>query len=71
MLPTRHPSADLRSLNTAILTIALAYLAARSIPAVTIDMVTVGDAGNVADLFGYGAVAYEYRLGKYEATSGQ
>ena len=36
--------------------------------AVTIDWVTVGDTGNVADTTGYGAVSYEYRIAKYEVT---
>ena len=36
--------------------------------AVTIDWVTVGDAGNTADDTGYGAVADAFRLGKYEVT---
>jgi formylglycine-generating enzyme required for sulfatase activity len=39
--------------------------------AVTIDMVTVGNPGNAGDTTGYGAVAYEYRMGKYEVTIGQ
>lgn len=38
---------------------------------VTYEMVTVGDAGNTADTTGYGAVGYEYRIGKYEVTIGQ
>jgi formylglycine-generating enzyme required for sulfatase activity len=33
--------------------------------------VTVGDAGNLADNTGYGAVAYEFNIGKYEVTIGQ
>ncbi|NBV47376.1 MAG: PEP-CTERM sorting domain-containing protein, partial [Planctomycetia bacterium] len=37
--------------------------------AVTIDMVTVGNAGNSNDnTTGYGAVAYEYQIGKYDVT---
>ena len=36
--------------------------------AVTIDMVTVGNPGNANDTTGYGAVNYEYRIGKYEVT---
>lgn len=42
--------------------------------AVTIDMVTVGNAGNAADPTTgslYGAVDYEYRIGKYEITIAQ
>jgi formylglycine-generating enzyme required for sulfatase activity len=40
-------------------------------PLVTIETVTVGDAGNVADSTGYGAVADEFNIGKYEVTIGQ
>ena len=39
--------------------------------AVTIDMVTVGNPGNAADTTGYGAVNYEYQIGKYDVTIGQ
>lgn len=39
--------------------------------AVTIDWVTVGDPGNAADSTGYGAVGYEYQIGKYEVTNAQ
>lgn len=39
--------------------------------AVTIDWVTVGDAGNGADAYGYGAVSYSYRISKYEVTNAQ
>ena len=38
---------------------------------IQIDMVTVGNAGNAADSTGYGAVAYNYQIGKYEVTAGQ
>ena len=38
---------------------------------VSYQMVTVGDAGNAADSTGYGAVAYEYQIGKYDVTIGQ
>jgi len=45
---------------------------------ITIDTVTVGDAGNVADTqvmndltTGYGSVGYNYNIGKYEVTAGQ
>jgi hypothetical protein len=34
----------------------------------TIDFVSIGNAGNAADTTGYGAVPYEYRVGKYEIT---
>ena len=39
---------------------------------VTMDFVPVGNAGNTADsLTGYGAVGYNYSIGKYEVTTGQ
>ena len=34
----------------------------------TIDFVSIGNAGNAADTTGYGAVPYEYRVGKYEIS---
>lgn len=40
-------------------------------PLVTIDTVTVGDAGNAADTTGYGAVAAVFAIGKYEVNIGQ
>ena len=39
--------------------------------AATFDWVTVGDAGNAADITGYGAVAQQYRIMKYEWTNSQ
>ncbi len=41
--------------------------------AVNIETVPVGNPGNAADTHGdgYGAVAYEYNIGKYEVTAGQ
>jgi formylglycine-generating enzyme len=50
---------------------ALVLLPAVAARAITIDMVTVGNAGNLADTTGYGAVGYAYRIGKYEVTAGQ
>jgi sulfatase modifying factor 1 len=43
----------------------------RAQPLVNIETVTVGDPGNAADSTGYGAVAYEFNIGKYEVTIGQ
>jgi sulfatase modifying factor 1 len=40
-------------------------------PLVTIDMVMVRDAGNAPDSTGYGAVDYDFAIGKYEVTIGQ
>ena len=41
--------------------------------AVNIETVPVGNPGNAADTYGdgYGAVSYEYNIGKYEVTAGQ
>jgi len=38
---------------------------------INMDFVTIGNAGNSADSTGYGAVGYEYRIGKYEVTNEQ
>ncbi len=42
-----------------------------SAQAVTISTVPVGNAANAADTTGYGAVAYDYRIGTTEVTVGQ
>ena len=39
--------------------------------AVTLDMVTVGNAGNTNDTTGFGGVNYPYQIGKYDVTIGQ
>jgi len=36
-----------------------------------IQWVHIGDAGNADDTTGYGSVAYEYRIGRFEVTAGQ
>ena len=46
-------------------------VSATIIRGIEIDFVTIGDAGNAADSTGYGAVAHEYNIGKYEVTNGQ
>jgi sulfatase modifying factor 1 len=64
----------------AVLFAAFSIATSRAQPLVTIDTVTVGDAGSVADTTvmttdegtsGYGAVGYEFNIGKYEVTIGQ
>lgn len=40
-------------------------------PLVTIETVTVGNAGNAADSTGYGSVAHNFNIGTYEVTIGQ
>lgn len=37
----------------------------------TYEMVTVGNPGNASDSTGYGDVAYDYKIGKYEVTISQ
>jgi sulfatase modifying factor 1 len=55
--------------RSAALTLLLAVSCAAH--ATTYELVTVGNAGNAADITGYGAVNYEYQIGKYEVTIGQ
>jgi formylglycine-generating enzyme required for sulfatase activity len=43
----------------------------RTLAAITVDTVLVGNAGNANDGTGYGAVAYDYHIGKYEVTLNQ
>ena len=38
---------------------------------INIDFVTIGNPGNAANTRGFGAVGYEYQIGKYEVTHGQ
>jgi hypothetical protein len=58
--------------------IALLCLGSLAQANITIDTVPVGNAGNLADTLvmddsttGYGSVAYNYNIGKYEVTAGQ
>lgn len=56
----------------AALGLALGMMATGTTQAITIDTVAVGNAGNAADpTTTYGAVSYEYNIGKYEVTIGQ
>ena len=65
-----HPSVVVKA---ALVLACASALAAPSLRAAPIDypMVTVRDAGNAADTTGYGAVGYEYGIGKYDVTIGQ
>jgi len=54
----------------AISLVAMIMAPAHATP-VTIDWVTVGDAGNANDTTGYGAVTDEYRIMKFEWTNSQ
>jgi sulfatase modifying factor 1 len=60
-----------RSLVTAASCLTLALAGVVPARGVTIDMVTVGDGGNVADDTGYGTVSESFQIGKYEMTIGQ
>jgi formylglycine-generating enzyme required for sulfatase activity len=55
--------------------IVLALFLAVPASAVTMDMVTVGNAGNAPDMryasSGFGSVGYAYKIGKYEVTNAQ
>ena len=42
-----------------------------TVQGIDLDFVTIGNAGNAADSTGFGAVGYEYQIGKYEITNGQ
>jgi sulfatase modifying factor 1 len=59
--------------ETLILSSAVASLAAIAAAGanITIQTVTVGDVGNAADSTGYGAVNYQYSIGRYEVTNAQ
>ena len=50
-----------------------ALLVSLAVPAyaVTIDLVSVGNANNTNDTTGYGGVNYPYQIGKYDVTIGQ
>lgn len=58
----------IQSLITLVVTSALITSATAS---VTMEWVNVGNPGNAADITGYGAVAYNYQIGKYEVTNSQ
>ncbi|MEI6714327.1 MAG: hypothetical protein WCO60_11280 [Verrucomicrobiota bacterium] len=49
-------------------TVLLAIGSCLSAHAADMEWVTVGNPGNLPDKTGYGAVAYEYQIGKYEVT---
>lgn len=49
----------------------LAVTASAARADITLDLVTVGNAGNANDTTGYGGVDYVYAIGKYEVTAGQ
>jgi formylglycine-generating enzyme required for sulfatase activity len=59
-------------INITVLLSGILAFCIRSVSAVNIEMVTVGNPGNAPDpTTGYGRVDYEYQIGKYEITQGQ
>lgn len=62
-------------MKTAFAFLLLALSCASTVSAVTIEMVTVGNAGNAPDTryndISVGSVGYDYQIGKYEVTAGQ
>ena len=70
----KRPAVSFARLSRVVFSVGLAGLLgslAVSAHAVTIDWVTVGNPGNANDSTGYGAVNYEYQIGKYDVTIGQ
>jgi hypothetical protein len=53
-----------------VVTLASAVLTP-SLAAASIDWASVGNTGNPADTTGYGSVAYEYKISRYETTIAQ
>ena len=51
--------------------VVLSLPAAAAQAAINIDTVAVGNLANTADSTGYGAVSYDYNIGKYEVTAAQ
>ncbi len=50
---------------------AILAVSASASASVIMDWVSVGNPGNATDSTGYGAVAYAYKIGKYEVTNAQ
>ena len=64
----RFAASGMRVFLLATVVVAGQWIGASAAP---IEWVTVGDAGNAADTTGYGGVAYDYRILKYEWTNAQ
>jgi len=61
----------LKNLSCAWLVVAFVVAAAGAAQAALPETVTVGNPGNKADTTDFGAVAYEYKIGKYEVTNAE
>ena len=72
MHPGRTQEDDRMRLRFVVLVISLVVgLPVDRAPAVTIDLVTVGNPGNPADAFGQGDVAERYGIGRTEVTNSE
>ena len=60
-----------RACALALLACAALGAASAAPQTVSIEMVAVGDAGNSPDLTGYGGVAHEFKIARFEVTIGQ
>ena len=60
-----------RAIQVVCMAVIVAVLGRSAMAKVEIETVPIGNPGNVADSTGYGAVNYEYNIGKYEVTAGQ
>jgi hypothetical protein len=67
-------------LSIAVVVFSASFVSAELVRGINMDFVTIGNAGNAADTqvmtndggtTGYGAVGYNYRIGKYEVTNAQ
>lgn len=67
--PRRAPFGSLIAMAACLLTPCIPPPA--SAAPLTYQMVTVGNPGNAPNAEGYGAVAYDYKIGTYEVTIGQ
>lgn len=63
-----NSESDVKKAITLLLSTASLALAQ---PLITIDTLTVGNGGNANDVTGFGAVPYEFLIGKYEVTISQ
>jgi sulfatase modifying factor 1 len=61
----------LKNLSSVLLVVAFVAAAAGAAQAALPETVTVGNPGNKADTTDFGAVAYEYKIGKYEVTNAE
>lgn len=58
-------------MSRTLLFLAATFCSLSHVSAATINLVSVGNAGNANDATGFGAVGYAYQIGKYEVTAGQ